>query len=512
VGRKPRAGWLIIAVALVALAGALIYRFTRTPAPAPASAQRVVLLVLPFENLSGDSKQEYFSDGLTDEMITLLSRQYPKKLSVIARTSAMRYRGTQKPLGLIARELGTVNYVLEGTVRRSGNHVAINAQLFRAQDKASLWAESYDRDLGDLLAIQHNVAERIARSLVLEVVPGNGSSAASIPAPKAYDAYLMGLFEENQRTETSLRKSIEYFKTAVEDDSSYAPAYAELANSYLSSAGWLLLKPEEAFPNAKAAALRAIELDDRLAEAHAALAEAEHEYEWKWAEAEGEFQRAIQLSPNSVSVHRGYAEFLMHSGRTEEAATAMERARELDPLSLIINTLVGFADYMDRKYDRAIEECTKVLQLDPRFAPAHYVLGGSFLQMGRYDEAISHMQNAKALTSGSSLTSVALARAYAIAGHRDLAQAALRELQVRGSRHYISAYAFARIYATMGEKTAALKMLHLAARQRTVDLMFMKIDPAFDNLHEDEDFKDLLKRIGFPETTTTREKGSLSPL
>jgi TolB-like protein/DNA-binding winged helix-turn-helix (wHTH) protein/Tfp pilus assembly protein PilF len=498
--RLSPGGPVLAVLLVVALTAASVYMFRTNSASTPVpSTHRAVLLVLPFDNLSGDPRQEYFSDGLTDEMITLLSRQYPRGLAVIARTSAMRYRGTQKPFRQIARELGAVDYVLEGTVRRSGNHVGINAQLFRTQDQASLWAETYESQLADLLEIQHDVAGRIARSLVLEIVPDRVSQPSSVPPPKIHDAYLMGLYEANRRSEPSLRKSIEYFRTAIHGDPSYAPAYAELANSYLVSAGWLMLRPADAYPTAKAAALRAVQLDENLAEAHTTLAEAEHEYEWKWAEAEREFRRAIELDPNSVMAHKGYAEFLMHSARSAEAISEMERARDLDPLSLIVKTLVGFAHHNARQYDRAIEEYEKVIQLDPQFAPAHYFLGAALLQTRRYDEGIAHLQAARTLTGDASLMSAGLARAYAIAGRRDSAQRALHELKLRASSHYISPYGLAQVCAALGDKSAALNMLHRAATEHAFELMFLKVDRSFDSLHEDADFQKLLKQIGFPE-------------
>ncbi len=504
----PRlAGWQAISAMMLALmlvvAGIYALRTKSAPVVKPMQ-QRVLLLVLPFDNLSGDPTQEYFSDGLTDEMITLLGRQYPNGLSVIARTSAMRYRATQKPLPQVARELGGVDYVLEGSVRRSGNHVGINAQLFRTRDQASLWAETYESGVANVLTIQNNVAGQIARALVLEVAPERGRPPRSlpdpkIPDPKIYDAYLMGLYEANQRSEPSLRKSVEYFKTAIQGDASYAPPYAGLANSYLLLAGWLLMRPTEAYPKAKAAALHALELDETLAEAHTALAEAEHEYEWKWADAEREFRRAIELDPNSAIAHKSYAEFLMHGARSAEATGEMERARELDPLSLIVNTLVGFAYHNARQYNRAIEEYEKVIQLDPQFAPAHYFLGGALTNIGQYDEGIAHLQKAKDLTHGASLMSAGLARGYAHAGRRDRAQQSLRELQLRGIHHYVSPYGLAQVYAVLGDRGSALDVLDRAVNEHAFEVLFLRVDPSFDSLHENPRFQELLKRVGFPE-------------
>ena len=494
------AEWQAISAVMLALvlvvAGIYALRTKSAPVLKPVQL-RVLLLVLPFDNLSGDPTQEYFSDGLTDEMITLLGRQYPNGLSVIARTSAMRYRATQKPLPQVARELGGVDYVLEGSVRRSGNHVGINAQLFRTRDQASLWAETYESGVADVLTIQNNVAGQIARALVLEVAPERGRHPPSVPNPKIYDAYLMGLYEANQRSEPSLRKSVEYFQTAIRGDASYAPPYAGLANSYLLLAGWLLMRPAEAYPKAKAAALQALELDETLAEAHTTLAEAEHEYEWKWADAEREFRRAIELDPNSAIAHKSYAEFLMHGARSAEAIREMERARDLDPRSLIVNTLVGFAYSNARQYDRAIEEYEKVIQLDPQFAPAHYFLGGAFTNVGQYDEAIAHLQKAKDLTHGASLMSAGLARGYALAGRREQAQQSLRELQLRGMHHYVSPYGLAQVYAALGDKSGALDMLDRAVNEHAFEVLFLRVDRSFDSLHENPRFQELLKRVGF---------------
>ena len=496
------AEWQAISAVMLALvlvvAGIYALRTKSAPVLKPVQ-QRVLLLVLPFDNLSGDPTQEYFSDGLTDEMITLLGRQYPNGLSVIARTSAMRYRATQKPLPQVARELGGVDYVLEGSVRRSGNHVGINAQLFRTRDQASLWAETYESGVADVLTIQSNVAGQIARALVLEVAPERGRQPRSVPNPKIYDAYLMGLYEANQRSEPSLRKSVEYFKTAIQGDASYAPPYAGLANSYLLLAGWLLMPPADAYPKAKAAALHALELDETLAEAHTTLAEAEHEYEWKWSDAEREFHRAIELDPNSAIAHKSYAEFLMHGARSAEAIREMERARDLDPLSLIVNTLVGFAYSNARQYDRAIEEYEKVIQLDPQFAPAHYFLGGALTNVRQYDQAIAHLHKARDLTHGASLMSAGLARGYALAGRREQAQQSLRELQLRGMHHYVSPYGLAQVYAALGDESGALDMLDRAVNEHAFEVLFLRVDRSFDSLHENPRFEELLKRVGFPQ-------------
>jgi TolB-like protein/DNA-binding winged helix-turn-helix (wHTH) protein/tetratricopeptide (TPR) repeat protein len=467
-----------------------------TPASSPG-ARRAVLIVLPFDNLSGDPSQEYFSDGLTDEMIVLFGRQYPQSLAVIARTSAMQFKAAHKSFAQVSREVGGVDYVLEGSVRRSGTHVAINAQLFRVQDQVSLWAETYEREVSDVLAIQHDVAGQIAHSLVLKLTSAPIAIPPAPPDPKVYDAYLMGVFEANKRSEDSIQKSIRFFEQAIQGDPTYAPAYAGLANSYLLSAGWLIMSPAEAYPKARDAALRAVALDENLAEAHTTLAEVRHEYEWLWADAEREFRRGVELNPNSAIAHKSYAEFLMHDSRNAEAIAEMERARDLDPLSLIDDSLLGFVYMYAGQNERAIQECEKVIQLDPQFAPGHYFISGALMRARRYDEAISHLQTAKNLTNGASLIASGLAGAYARSGRRAQALRELHGLQERGKHAYVSPYGLAQVYADLGDNRAALDMLERAATEHAFELMFLRVDQSFLPLHDDARFQQLLKKIGF---------------
>jgi TolB-like protein/DNA-binding winged helix-turn-helix (wHTH) protein len=494
--RLAAAGLLFACLVTIA-----IYFFAR-PKPRLASgslpgARRAVLIVLPFDNLSGDPSQEYFSDGLTDEMITLLGRQYPHTLAVIARTSVMQYKAAHKSFVQVSREVGGVDYVLEGSVRRSGTRVAINAQLFRVQDQASLWAETYEKEVSDVLAIQREVADQIAHSLVLRLAPSPDAIPAAPLNPEVHNAYLMGLFEANKRTEDGIQKSIRLFEKAIQVDPSYAPAYAGLANSYLLSAGWLIMSPAVAYPKAKDAALRAVQLDENLAEAHTTLAEVRHEYEWLWADAEREFRRGIELNQNSAIAHKSYAEFLMHGGRNVEAIAEMERARDLDPLSLIDDSLLGFVYMNAGQNDRAIRECEKVIQLDPQFAPGHYFISGALMRASRYDEAISHLRTAKNLTNGASLITSGLAGAYAKSGRRAQALHELHGLQERGKHAYVSPYGLAQVYADLGNNRAALGMLERAATEHAFELMFLRVDQSFIPLHDNPRFQQLLKKIGF---------------
>jgi TolB-like protein/DNA-binding winged helix-turn-helix (wHTH) protein/Flp pilus assembly protein TadD len=405
----------LLLMALVGLA-MLAWRAQRTPL---SSSRPLVLLVLPFDNFSGDTTQDFFSDGVTDEMITLLGEQAPPGLSVIARTSAMQYRATRKPLAQVARELGGADYVLEGSVRRAGDHVAVNVQLFRISDQAVLWAGTYQREVADVLVMQEDVAQRVSSSIVERLKPTARVSSPREVNSQAYDAYLMGLYyQQNKRKGQDLLSSLKYFQQAIRQDPNYAAPYAGLAYSYMLAAGWEMLTPADAYPKAKAASERALELDHNLAEAHMTLATSEHEYYWKWAEAETEFRRAIELNANSSLAHKGYAEFLMHAGRNEEAITEIQRAVDLDPFSLGIRTLKALIYFFAGQYDPAAQECARIIQLDPQSVPAYYFLGGIYAEQKRYQDATTQLETALRFSDGSPKMSGAVAWIYAVSGRR----------------------------------------------------------------------------------------------
>jgi len=399
VENERRLSRLLPAVILLIILGCvsvwLAYsRWARRP-PTSIDAHKLTILVTPFENLSGDPSQEYLSDGLTDEMITRLGQTSPSHLSVIARSTAMQYKHTQKTLEQIAQE-HHLDYVLEGSLRRQGDRIRITAQLFKAGEQASLWTEAYERDASDLLVIQRDVADRIAHSLSLEVLPtatGSGR-AANPPHSEAYDDYLKGLFELNKRTQEDLRRSIVYFQEATAKDPNFAPAYAMLAVSYNVAAGWTYLPPGTAYPNARAASEKALALNNTLADAHSAYAEILHEYDWDWAGAEREYRRAVELNPSFAAGHKLYAEYLTHAARFAEALDEIRKAQQLDPASLVINAFVCFVYYHAREYDNAIRECNKVLELDPNFMPARYWRGATFVLGGHYEQALADFQKA----------------------------------------------------------------------------------------------------------------------
>jgi len=346
-------------------------------------AGRILIAVLPFQNLGGDREQEYLSDGLTEEMITRFGGYNPELLGVIASTSAMRYKGSEKGIDRIGRELG-VDYVLEGSLRRAGDRVRVSAQLIRVRDQTHLWAQTYERNLQDVLALQAELARTIAGEISIHLKTRGGPQPADTRPIKAeaYEAYLKGRYFCRNLTGGGVEKGVEYFKQTIAQEPGYAPAYAALAEAYYALSN-MQLNPRDAMAQAKAAAARALELDDSLAEAHAALGLVKAFYEWDWPGAEREFMRALELNPGWAGAQGWYGAYLALMGRLEESKDELERARRLDPLSLSINSTTGLPLYLEGQYDRAAEQMLKTVELDPNFYLAHVSLAWIFA--GRKD-------------------------------------------------------------------------------------------------------------------------------
>lgn len=423
-------GVAALAVSLLALALGLGTYFARGRfwPRVKASSGRAMLAVLPFQNLTGDPNQDYFSEGLTEEMITDLGRLNPGRLGVIARTSVMRFKDTREDVQQIGHVLG-VDYVLEGAVRRQGDQVRITAQLIQVRDQTHLWAQSYDRELHNILAVQEDVARNVADEIKIEFPPQLHRLASTRAMnPDVHELYLKGRYFWNKRTEKDLKKGFDYFQQAIEKDPVYAPAYVGLADSYLALATYWVLPQDEAFPMAKAAALRALQIDDALAEAHVSLAVVKAEYDWDFVGAEREFQKALLLNPNYSVAHQWYAEdVLAPTGRFDEAIREMAQAQQLDPSSLITRVAMGFILIYARQYDRAIEQERNTVELDPNFPRSHYFLGFAYEQKRMYAAAIKEFQKANALDPSPSYAS-ALGHAHALAGQRHDAWNELNEL------------------------------------------------------------------------------------
>ena len=455
------------------------------------------LAVLPLENISGDASQEYFADGMTDELITDLGKI--STLRVISRTSAMAYKRTRKPLAEIARELN-VEAVVEGGVVRSGDYVRITAQLIEAPADRQLWAESFEGDLRDTLALQRSVARTIAGQIRGALVGQEQAALDKSKAvnPEAYEAYLKGRYFWNKRTGDGLRKAVAYFSHAIEADPNYAEAYSGLADAYALSGDWEygVVSPQEAFGQARAAAAKALTLDDSLGEAHTSLAFALDLYGWDWQAAEKEYEQGIKLSPGYSTLHLWYAWHLMVVGRTSEGILELRKAESLDPLSLIVGADLADALCIARLYDKSVEQSRKTLELDPNFAVAHYELGQALVQKQSANEAIVEFRKAIALSGHSGAFDSNLAYAYSVSGQKDEATKILAELAATSDKNHSADANIALIYVGLGDNDQAMIWL-----EKAYDAQFnpsILLRPAWDPLRSDAQFKDLRRRIGLP--------------
>ena len=453
------------------------------------------LLVLPLENLSRDPAQDYFADGMTDELIGKLSNI--SALRVISRTSAMHYKGLKKPLPEIAREL-RVDAVVEGSVLRSNDRVRINARLIRVSNDRQIWAESYERDLRDILALQSDVASAIAREIRIQVAPAESSQLASKRPvdPEAYQFYLKGRISFSRFTPESLTQAVEYFNRAIAKDPGYALAYAGLADSYIQLAG-RLLPPHEAMPKARAAIERALELDGSLGEGHSSLAQVKLFYEFDWEGARAEFRRASELNPRSALIHQMTGLFLSAQGRAEESLAEATRALEFDPVSTNSGCLRARLLHYAHRYDEAIRLYRKTLETDPTVAGHCTWSSFAFQKTSRFAEAITAAKQAGEVSPNEMLPRGALARAYGVMGNKDEARKVLQQMQELSKRRFISEYDFA--VANSGwNPEESLAWLEKAYKGRVGLLVYLKVDAAFDDLRSDPRFQDLIRRIRIP--------------
>jgi len=449
------------------------------------------LAVLPLANLSPDSQQDYFTDGMTEELIAELSQI--SALKVISRTSVMRYKGSSKPLPQIAREL-SVDGIIEGSVLRSGERVRITAQLIYAPSDTHLWAKSYEKDLRDVLTLQSQVAQAITSEIKTKVTSQEQTRLASAGPvnPEAYELYLKGRYEWNKRGE-GLKRGLEYFQQAITVDPTYALAYSGVADSYSTLANNSLLSGTEAYPKAKAAALKALELDATSAEARTSLAQVLFEYDRDHEAALNELLTAIKLNQNYATARHFYAVRLAEVGRSEEAVREIERARRLDPLSVRINANVALVSYFGRQYDQAIVEARKALQLEPNDGGIHERLGDIYLQKGMLREALAEFR----VISTSDAPDPGLISAYAATGDRKEALRLLGRLKQESKREYVSPYYLARACTALGEKEEALGWLQKGVDTYAGGMDRLKVEPAFDPLRSDPHFQELLRRMNF---------------
>jgi TolB-like protein/DNA-binding winged helix-turn-helix (wHTH) protein len=488
-------------VALAALVALLTFALhsIRSAAGKASSPRSTSLVVLPLENLSGEKDQDYFADGMTDELIANLAKI--RSLHVISRSTAMAYKGTRKPLSEIARELN-VDAVVEGTVMRVGNRVRITAELVQVSTDHHLWADTYESQMGDVLALQNRVSSAIVNEIRINLTPEERERLAKTPAvaPEAYENYLKGLYYWNKRSDENLTRAIGYFERATNLDPQYALAYAGLSDCYaiISAEIFGTMPASEAAPKAKAAALRALDLDPTLAEAQTSLATAKFNSDWDWSGASEGFERAIDLNPSYATAYQRYSLYLIAMGRVQESFAQIQKARELDPLSLSINFSLGWRLYMARQYDAAIAQLKDTLEMDPSYELPHLIVGQAYEQKGDYAQAIPELKRAVELSKGTPLMVSALAHAYARSGNRAEAERLLAELQGESRKQYVSPYYFALVYVGLGRNEQALDWLEQAFADRSNGLVFLKVEPELDQLRLNPRFLALQKKLGFP--------------
>jgi TolB-like protein/Tfp pilus assembly protein PilF len=475
------------------------YRFVgnlQASSPAPSS-QIQSLAVLPLENLSPDPEQEYFTDGLTEALITSLAKV--GALRVVSRTSAMHYKGVHRPVREIAREL-EVDAVVEGTVLRSGERVRISAQLIDARSDTHIWAESYERSLRDVLALHSEVAQAIAKQIQVTLTPQEQAHFASSRQvdPNAYEAYLKGRYHWDRRTGDGLPKAARYFQEAIGRDPSFAAAYSGLADSVSGLGVFGFVSPSESFGKARDLAQRAVELEPGLSEAHASLAWTLLWYDFDFPKAEREFERAVELNPRYATAHGWFGWYLALMGRYEEAYTECQRALRLEPLSSAMQYALGCVYWMAHRYDQAIEHLERALDFEPNFSWSHGFIGFAYQGKCMYEPAVAALQRAVELSPRSTMSLLGLAEAYALAGKRDEAQKIVGQIDNLSREQYVTPYFRARVHAALGEHDTALDWLETSYQERMSHMAFLKVDPQFDKLRTEARFQNLIQRMNFP--------------
>ncbi|HEY6350067.1 MAG TPA: tetratricopeptide repeat protein [Candidatus Angelobacter sp.] len=477
--------------------------------------EKIKLVVLPFGNLNADPEQDYFSDGLTEEMITQLTRLQPARLGVIAQSTAMNYKASNKSLGQIKSELG-VDYILQGRVRRAEGRVRITAQLVELKAQTQLWAETYERDLRDILAVQADIAQGIAREIHVLISRPEQARLSSLEAasgkfkPEAYENYLKARYHLHGMTAATVEKSIEHFQAAISEDPEHAPSLAGLASAYalLATAPFDLLPPHEAMPKAESAARKSLELDDSLAEAHTALALVLHHYHWNWKGAEASYRRAIELNPDHAPAHLWYSWLLLALGRQDDALKEIEQTltivQQTDPHRLVaVHVTRAAAYYFSREYERAAQECKKAIELNPNYFMLHYILARAYSRMGMTAEAIAELKSKGAAAGEVPLVDAALGLAYGSAGKKGQTEKLVEAFKAGAKKRYVPATYFGMLYAGMGDRDQALAWLEKAFEERADGLTWINVDPMLDPLRNHPRFQEIVRKMGL---TSSRDR------
>jgi serine/threonine-protein kinase len=475
----------VLVVAALVVAAVIILQLLPKKEAIPIPSDKPSLAVLPFVDLSPQKDQEYFCDGLAEELINRLTNI--ENLRIPARASAFSFKGKDLDIREIGEKL-KVEMVLNGSVRKAGNKLRITAELVKAADGYPIWSKIYERNIEDTFALQDEISLAIIDSLQIKLL---GKEKAKLVKRhtqnlEAYNLYLKGRFFWNKRTGEDMKKSVKYFEQAIEKDPTYALALAGLADSYITLAQWAFLPPKEAYPKAKAAAIKALEIDDLLAEAHNSIATVKSDFDWDWEGAEKEYKRAITLNPNYATAHQWYAEHLMRMGRFEEALIEIRRAQELDPLSLIINAIAGWPFLFTHEYDKAIEQYKKTLEMNPNFRPAHVYLGEVYLYKGMYEKALAEYKLTNNIAG--------IGWVYAKMGKTAEAQRVLESLKIQ-QQSYIRHVDIAVLYLYLGDKDQFFTWLERAYEDRGGRIPFLKVEPFYDSARSDPRFKEMLKKM-----------------
>jgi serine/threonine-protein kinase len=499
--RSRRLGMSMAAIAIVVALAALVFatRHGRPAVRAAVAAPITSLALLPLENLSHDPEQEYFADGMTEELNTQLAQI--SALKVISRTSAMKYKKTARTMPEIGRDL-KVDVIVTGTVLRSGGKVRITAHLIRAATDDQIWAESFNRDLQDILVLQNDVARAIVDRIRVKTSPQEAArlSGGRPVDPKAYEAYLKGLYNWNKgRTPEYMGKAVEYFNEAIEKDPGYSAAYAELAETYLAMATYGMLLSEDAIRSARPATMKALELDPQSPEAHAALGRIRMAYDWDWVGTESEYRRAIELNPNYALAHMWYSWFLAGVGRIDEAISKAQRALELDPFSVTVNVSSAWLSYLAHRYDKSIEQARRTIELDTTFSSPYEIVAMAYEAKGSAAMAFVEYQKYRKVAGYDARTIAALKSAYDAGGMKGYVRKLLElEKQEEIETGNVWPQVRAHLYARLGDRDQTFSWLEKAYAEREFRMFILKADPVFDYLHSDPRFADLLRRIGLP--------------
>jgi TolB-like protein/Flp pilus assembly protein TadD len=446
--------------------------------------------------MSADAENEYFVDGITEELISQLSKI--SGLRVIARTSVMAYKGTNKKIDEIGRQL-RVGTILEGSARKAENQIRITAQLIDVQSQEHLWSQDYNRELKGIFAIQSDIAQRVAEALKVQLLAGEKQQIGKEGTSdlEAYSLYLKGHYSFDKQTKEGLLKAIDYFEQAIEKDPNYALAYAWMSLSYSTLGWWAYLPPKEVFPKAKVAAEKALELDNALAEGYSASGTIKMVYDYDWSGAERDLKRSLELNSSSGWAHNVYGSYLMYTGRFDEAIVERKRAVELDPLTLTRHKNLALTFIYARRYDQAIDHCRRILEWEPNYWDAHRWLGRAYLEKGMYEEAIAEYKKAVELSGRTPWAVASLGLGYAQSGRRDEAQKVYNELKERAKQEHIPLAAFSDIHAAFGEKDQAIDYLQKVYEDRTDDsMLYLKIAQTYDNLRSDPRFIELMRKVG----------------